>query len=250
MTYKLWKKMHSTCTYYRTQASRKSSIKRDHIRKNTININMLSSARRNGIDFANLYLLKLMKRGLSQSGFTLVELMVVVSIIAIMAAGIAPAITTAMADGRAGNAAVDLVSLGGRARSETTFTGLAHLLTYTAGQNGGAGQVQLFRGVNNRCNLQTWGVNAALVDSLLMTTYNVGNTHVIDIQPATGNSAQIGICYQPDGAMLVNNGGVANFAPPAANGIGFTITHKVGSAVQGVPRQVFFPYGGTARLDQ
>jgi Tfp pilus assembly protein FimT len=174
--------------------------------------------------------------------------MVVVSIIGIMAAGIAPAITSALADGRAANAAVDLVRIGGRARSEATFTGLAHCLTYTAGQNGGFGQVQLYRGVNNRCNMQNWG--GALIDSVVLAQYNYGNTHVINVQPSAGNQAQIDICYQPDGAMLVRFGGGGNFAPPATNGVAFTVTRTVNGGAGGVARQVFFPYGGTARLDR
>jgi prepilin-type N-terminal cleavage/methylation domain-containing protein len=191
-----------------------------------------------------------MKRSRSRDGFTLVELMVVVAIIAIMAAGIAPAITSALADGRAGNAAVDLVRLGGRARSETTFSGLAHVLSYMAGQNGGLGVVQLLRGVNNRCNSQTWGAGSALIDRVDMTFYNFGNTHVIDVKRTDGATAQIQICYQPDGAMMIRAGGSGTFTAPVNAGVGFTITRSVDGTTRGVPRQVFFPYGGTARLDR
>lgn len=187
-----------------------------------------------------------MNRGMSQSGFSLVELMVVVSIIGIMAAGIAPAITSALADGRASNAAVDLVRLGGRARSEATFTGLAHRITYLANQERGFGRVDLFRGVNNRCNMQTWG--GTLIDSVILNQFNFGNTHVINVNPAADyqTQTQIDICYQPDGAMLVRLGGGGAFAMPPTDGVGFNITRSPG----GVTRQVFFPYGGAARIDR
>jgi prepilin-type N-terminal cleavage/methylation domain-containing protein len=188
-----------------------------------------------------------MKRSVLQSGFTLVELMVVVAIVAIMAAGIAPAITTALAEGRAANAAVDLVRLGARGRSETTFTGLAHLLEYRRNEADALGQVRLLRGVNNRCGSQAWG-GATLVDSVLLRTYNtaVPRTHVIDIQ--TADNLEIDICYQPDGAMFVRKLGDLTFSAPN-NSVEFTIT-RVNGDVHGVPRRVVFPYGGSARLER
>jgi prepilin-type N-terminal cleavage/methylation domain-containing protein len=188
-----------------------------------------------------------MKKSLRQRGYTLVELMIVVSIIAVMAAGIAPAITTAMYDGRAANAASDLVRLGGRARAEATFTGLAHLLSYSRDATN-LGQVRLARGVNNRCNLQGWGAATPVVDGVLMITYNAADSrsHVIDLQPESGVAA-LDICYQPDGSMLTRTGTGLFAAPNGA--LRFTITHTISSTAQGVVRKVLFPYGGVARLD-
>lgn len=209
--------------------------------------------------------------------------MIVVTIIGIMAAAIAPGIRTTLAEGRASNAAIDLVRLGARARAESVSTGLAHLMSYCVG-NQGFGGMELFRGINDRCNLQDWSTlntSIGFIDGVWASEYNAEPTHRIQIAPTNGtrqtpwgNITQTGmnridICYQPDGAMLLRNqvqnrqctvpGGVPgglqagnDFAESIGgdSDVEFEVQRSVGGAVQGVTRRVLFPYGGSARIER
>jgi prepilin-type N-terminal cleavage/methylation domain-containing protein len=189
-----------------------------------------------------------MKRFSSRHGFTLVELMIVVTIIGMMAAAVAPALATALADGRASSAAVDLVRLGVRARAETTSTGLAHLLAFSQDPGSGLGRVELLRGIRNKCGMQevVWdGTNSILIDRVAMTDYNIGASHRVDLRTLPNDLQIIQICYQPDGSMRTRNaaGGAFGFGD-----VEFTVTRSLNNVQQGAQRLVLFTSGGTARL--
>ena len=181
--------------------------------------------------------------------------MLVVAIIGMMAAAVAPAIATAMAEGRASSASVDLVRLGGRARVETLSTGLAHLLRYSQVEYGQGqdklGLVQLLRGNRNICNMMqgVWdNNNSVLIDRVDMTDYNLGVTHKINLQPINqGDVTTFDICFQPDGTMRTRAvTGPFNFG----GDVEFSITRTIGGHQQGPQRLVLFTSGGFARLER
>jgi type II secretion system protein H len=88
-------------------------------------------------------------------GFTLVELMAVVVIIALMTGLAAPSMMGAMADARAQDLAGRIVNLynGARARAQR---GRAQLVRFTAADNGQQGGFVAYEGNNNSCNASDW----------------------------------------------------------------------------------------------
>jgi type II secretory pathway pseudopilin PulG len=188
------------------------------------------------------------------------EAMVVVAVIAISAALAAPAISEAMADRRATEAAHGLVRIGARARAEAMAYGRAHVLVYTDASSGSPatnGRVQLWRGTVNLCGANDWTTiigtscagNPNCVDELDMGTYNHGSHQVQLRLPGAGAAY---LCFQPDGELLVSTGGGAfSPTPPAgADAVRFTINRFLNGGVDGVQRVVVFPFGGTPRIQR
>lgn len=202
------------------------------------------------------------------AGFSLLELMVVVVIIGIAAALSAPAISTAMADRRAAQGALDVVRLARRARAETMAFGRSHLLRFNnSGSSGTEGSLRLFRGRTPSCRTSNW--NAAVgalppiitgfcpagsmcVDLVDMSDsrYNTG-THSVELRaPGISNHD---ICYEPSGAMMFRYAGGAWLDSNAATadnagGIRMSVQRKVSGTVEGVTRWIVFPWGGTPRI--
>ena len=94
-------------------------------------------------------------------GYTLVELMIVVTIIGISVTAFAPGFSRAMADRRVSIAARELIRMGRRARSDTFGYLRAHLLWITPDK----GRVQLLRGRSNSCLLTVWKPVLATCDT-------------------------------------------------------------------------------------
>jgi prepilin-type N-terminal cleavage/methylation domain-containing protein len=195
-------------------------------------------------------------------GFTIFELMVVLAIIGVMVAMVAPGIGSAMADGRAADAAVDVVRLANAAKSEANATGLAHVVVYGATT---PGRLLLYR--DDTQNLTTcnpadrWNfAGLTAIDGVDMSLYNIPNSpHSITLQPVntdntvvTGTNVIDQICFQPDGRMMIRNG--SNNQTPfgdAVNSVNnplFAVFHRLNGALSGVPRQVVFTFGGNARI--
>ncbi len=199
-------------------------------------------------------------RGRRNAGFTLMEAMIVVAIIAISAALAAPAIGEAMADRRANEATHALVRIGARARAEAMAYGRAHVLVYTDASSGtpaSNGSVQLWRGTVNLCNANNWTTiitgtcdsSPSCIQGLDMGTYNHGSHQVRMRLPGASGAF---LCFQPDGEMLVSTGG-GSFAPTAPAGteaVRFTIDRLLDGGTEGVQRVVVFPFGGSPRIQR
>jgi prepilin-type N-terminal cleavage/methylation domain-containing protein len=223
-----------------------------------------------------------MKRSRSIEGYTLVEMSVVVLIMGVMAAMIAPGLGEFMADARASGATEELIRLNRVIRARVNQTGLAHLMlldaTNTAGGSNGLGRIRVWEGMNNHCNQTPWmqtinGFPAqghAPVDGVDMgdSAYNLPTSsgpptasdtgrQVIRIQ-ALPNLTQAVLCFEPGGKTFV-----ATAAAGTAPAIGFTFTQQTtavtfsviraisrGGAIEqrGVNRDVIFPPGGNGRM--
>ena len=200
-----------------------------------------------------------------RAGFTLFELMAVVLIVMVAMALAAPSVTTALAEKRTGQVALDLVRLGRRARADSIAYGRAHVLRYSAAGAGGAfGRVQLFRGIAGGCNTNDWvpifaagaacgSASSTCVDELdaSASRYRLGGSDSLLSAPA--GFAAVDICYQPSGVMMYSpNGGVtrftANNSPALGGGFVFTIVRQRSGATEGPARWVVFPLGGTPRI--
>jgi prepilin-type N-terminal cleavage/methylation domain-containing protein len=213
--------------------------------------------------------------GHSVKGFTIIELMVVVAIIGAMIAMVSPAIGSAMADGRAADAAVDVVRLAGAARSAANSTGLAHVVVYDGFSRSGiaqgniVGRMRLYRDADQNlttCNpANRWNFgDLTAVDEVNLANYNIANSsHWISLKPVNIDNSDINsssvinqICFQPDGRMLIRH--VTNVSAVSATLFGdsvggashalYAVFHTLRGAAAGVPRQVVFTFGGNARI--
>lgn len=193
-----------------------------------------------------------------EAGFTILEAMVVVAIIAISAALAAPALSEAMAVRRASEASHSLVRIAARGRSEAIAYGRAHLLLWDGASPGG---FELWRGRTNLCTANDWGTivtgtceaNPDCTDQLQMRRYDQGTHTVVVTQPA----GALSLCFQPDGEVRFLGGGApapnalwTAVAPVggATEGLVFEIDRRENGASAGVIRRVVIPYGGSPRI--
>lgn len=213
----------------------------------------------------------------SQAGFTLLELMIVVTVMGTMAALLAPGIGEFMADARAAGAAEDLVRISRHVRARAQESGLAHLLEFRAGttDSGGLGVLRLWEGMNNRCRLTPWPqtINGTIQNGhtwveqldLGLSQYNQpvgGSAPTFDdsgrqvISMRAGGSITTpeyaALCFEPSGATWQ---GVSNTSSPAGyvftrqtQPATFTILRRVDGVTRGAPRTIVFQPGGIARF--
>jgi prepilin-type N-terminal cleavage/methylation domain-containing protein len=202
------------------------------------------------------------------AGFTLLEMMIVVAIIAIAAALAAPSITRAMAISRADRANHDMARLVRFARSQSMALGRAYLVHMSTSGNGRA---ELWQGVTNACRLDDWagimttggsscsapgeplGNCIDYVDSVSysLSIYQVqfascSPVNAGDVCPA----AAIDLCFQPNGEMYTRpSAGAGAWTIPAAGLAQITTTRTdYGSASADPLRAALIPVGGAPRL--
>ncbi|NOY93183.1 MAG: prepilin-type N-terminal cleavage/methylation domain-containing protein [Deltaproteobacteria bacterium] len=195
-------------------------------------------------------------------GFTLLELMIVVTVIAVMAAVAGPSIAAGVQEQRSARAASDMVRLMTRARSASQGYGRAYLARYTAVSGGGNGSIQVYRGLNNRCNATDWPTvmlgtcasNPLCIESLDMREYARGDQTVR--MRAPGHNP-LDICFEPSGRTFYRRsasgiGGRFTDRNTSADrlfgGFRFSFVRRVGGTPKGVTRWVVVPLGGDARV--
>jgi prepilin-type N-terminal cleavage/methylation domain-containing protein len=211
-----------------------------------------------------------------RAGFTLLELMIVVSIMGGMAALLAPGLSESLSDARASAAAEDLIRLSRHIRARAQESGLAHLFVFssTSADSRGLGSVIVYEGMNNHCRQTPWNqaINGtatdghAPVDSLDLrrSTYNPvasgvnassddANRQIVTLAVAdsVGAPNQAILCFEPGGATYEGVGSSSNagFAfTTQTKTITFTVARRVNSEARGTPRVVLFPPGGSARF--
>ena len=203
--------------------------------------------------------------------------MIVITIMGIMAAMIAPGIGEFLADSRASAAAEALVRISRHMQARTQQTGLAHLLEFTAKSNdgsGGLGIVRVYEGMNNHCRQTPWNDTVkgsadnghAPVDVLDMSSgeYNPAagrptsldqNRQVIALHVVNtvGIDSAV-ICIEPGGTVWEGvatsdvGAGYVFTKPPSTKGIKFVVSRKMNNISRGVDRTVFFSTSGIARF--
>lgn len=197
-------------------------------------------------------------------GFTLTELMVVVAIISVTAALAAPSIGAAFADRRSSEAALDLVRVTRRARTEANAYGRAYMMRITPDT---PGRISVFRGTNPRCNSIPWDLVVAAGDSCAENRYCVDEVHmgryssglfegasggVIVNVSAEGFGGIVEMCFEPSGRSRWRNGTAGRFLDTNTGGlqggvlVNFARTRD--GAPDGVTRRVVIPLGADARV--
>lgn len=216
----------------------------------------------------------------SRGGYTLVELMMVVMVIAVSVIAFAPGLSRAMTDRRVSAAARELIRIGRRARSDSIGSLRAHLLWIVPA----TGRVMLLRGPNNSCTtLRAWQAISAdcvanpvlpdgqrCVEDVTMSALASGDAVSMyeELVGATGAVTSYGqlaraICYAPSGTVYHGTGTdlTAATTPPVTfselntNVIrgGFVYTLHRTTAPAAPPtassrvHRVLFPLGSSAR---
>lgn len=217
----------------------------------------------------------------STAGFTLLEMMIVITVMGTMAALMAPGIAEFLADARAAAASEELVRLSRHIRARTQTVGLAHLLVYghTSADSNGLGRIRVYEGMNNHCRQTPWtqaingtaALGFAPVDELNLAsgsynpptrsgaaTVDDQNRQVIRLtaESVTADNAAtsidtVALCYEPSGATWQgdSDGSTVGFAFVRQSlRIRFTISRSVSSEARGRARPVTFQPGGMARF--
>jgi prepilin-type N-terminal cleavage/methylation domain-containing protein len=189
------------------------------------------------------------RRGLA--GFTLIEIMIVVCIIGISAALVAPAMMRTMGIARANRCQYDAARMFRSARANAIGTGRAHLVhaTTTAGDY----HLEVYVGDSSSCARSSWGaivVPASNVsDSLWEQSYTAGGHGVrMEFAARAGLARPQQVCFEPQGERFERAGTTGVFTRGAAT-LTFTIDRLENGAVAGDPqRRIILPQFGTPRV--
>ena len=215
-----------------------------------------------------------MVRPRSRQGFTLIEMMLVVTVIGVLSALILPGIGEVMADNRQAAASENLVRLHRMVRARVNQMGLAHLMVFSADASSGHGDITVYEGMNNRCQSTPWAnvfdANAAAkghlpVAALDMLDFNdlpsnyTGGTddrlrQVITVRAASlvAGAPQplnvVNLCIQPNGMTFMSTVAGNWTFQAQSSPVLFTFRRTMAGSQHGVNRNVLFPVGGNARL--
>jgi len=149
-------------------------------------------------------------------GYTLVELMMIVTIIGISVMAFAPGFSRAMADRRVSTAARELIRIGRRARSDTFGYLRAHLVWLSPTER----RIQLLRAPTSSCLLTVWtpvslecnSAGANCLEDLSLSTWSAGGAGIrlyeetragADVKYETKGRA---LCFSPSGITYYGQG--------------------------------------------
>lgn len=187
------------------------------------------------------------------AGFTMVELMVIVTIIAIIAGLAAPGMMRAMSINRAQRATLDVTRLGRAARSDAISFGRTYLLRLVAGASG-RGRLELWRGITDTCRTTPWNTVMVAdgctsvppapdcIDSVDMDHYSTSSSWVV--LTSVGSPM---LCFEPDDELWVSNGGA--FTEAALSELLRLRRFEMGGAAR-EQRGVIFPPSGAPRTER
>ena len=206
-----------------------------------------------------------MARARSKSaGFSLMELMVVVTIIAVVVAIAAPSISAALAERRTARVSYDVVRAVRVARTSALAYGRAHLLRFTADGDDGLGTLEVYRGINTSCNAQitSWATivgegcagNAMCLSRLSPADQGTRQVRItVDREEGAAALNTLDLCYEPNGITRwrAATGDTVRFLDTAPGGGFVLIVQRFDEDGDvGVARRVLLPLGTDARIQR
>lgn len=206
----------------------------------------------------------------SRAGYTLIELMMVVMIIAISVVAFAPGFGRAMANRRVSTAARELIRIGRRARSDTFGYLRSHLIWIQPANR----RVQLLRGTTPSCTAPPWAAiqtDCAATGTGMSAQRCLENVDFGDWSPnddialreellnagaVSYSAVNRAICFAPSGQVFLARNNSLDVAADAlsdlntvSGGVVYTLHAGTADPVAGTDliHRVLFPLGSTPR---
>lgn len=198
----------------------------------------------------------------SAAGFTIVELMVVVTLIAVVSALVLPGAVQTMRERKAQQAAISVLDIVRETRSRAMYRGMAHtLVIQTAGS---ALRFEAWEGTSSSCRLSQFGgglFNAAeRVYVLDLSAANFARDHIAAQVSVPSGASYVQLCFTPLGVAYFSTTPIADATLPSAVwtnnstaigiGGGFVVDvfQRIAGADGGVRRRVVIPLSGIPRM--
>lgn len=185
----------------------------------------------------------------------MIESMIVVSIIGLMTAAIAPTMSEMMVDGRQSDAANDLIGLARRVRYAARETGAAHRMDFTRATNDDLGGIVVQVAMTGSC-LRAGAWTPAL-GRIRMDKYSTPLSTQLVLRAHPTNSfaddsvETFSTCFQPSGDTYQMLEGETEWKRQDAS-VSFSIRREIGGSMVAntdpvYRREILFPPGGMAR---
>ena len=202
------------------------------------------------------------RRSLPERGFSLLELMVVVTIIAVLSALVLPSMTQAIRERHTQEAAVEIVDLLREIRSRAMYRGRAQ--TVVMRQVGTTLRIEAYEGSESTCRLSRFrpgaGAGFVLADQVAALDLS-GPRYTVDgiasIITLPSGTSFLQLCYTPMGNTLFSTTEITtpsvlwssdNGAVGSGGAFQVDVFQMRDGSQYGVRRRVMIPLGGIARL--
>lgn len=205
---------------------------------------------------------RLVRRSPAEFGFSLLELMVVVTIIAVLSALVLPSMSQAMRERHAQEAAIDVADLLREVRGRAMYRGRAQ--TVAIRQVGTTVRLEAYEGTESSCRLSRFRLTAGtgFVEAEQIAMLDLGAAQYARDSLASSISIPAGttflqLCYTPMGNTFFSTTEISipstqwsndNSAVGSGGAFQIDVFQSRGGTVEGVRRRVLIPLGGIPRL--
>ncbi len=190
-----------------------------------------------------------------QAGFSLLELMIVVVLIAIISALVLPGMAQANHERRVSQAAVSVLDVVREVRTRALYRGRAQTLVINAA--GSALTFDAYEGSSPSCRLSNFGPGSldpqTRVASLDLTAARYAADNVAATITLPAGTTFLQICYTPLGAAFFTTTPIYTQSQawtndPTSVGVGGVFQVNVFQSTGGAQRRILIPLGGMPRM--